>query len=408
MMNKIEKLIEEFCPQGVEFLALGDCIQKNTGGGTPSKAVSSYWNGDIPWASVGDLSNEGIMIDTTRNFITQEGLQNSSSHLIPRNDVIVAVKISPGKMKIAGSDIAINQDLRGLSLKSFLNNRFLTYYFKTINVIGNGTIVKAINVSTLNRIQIPIPPLSIQKEIVTILDNFTQLEAELEARKRQYEHYREELLSFEDDVEFRALGEVADYSRTRISATELNDERYVGVDNLLQNKQGKTVSNCVPITGNLTRYENGDILIGNIRPYLKKIWFATNVGGTNGDVLVVQINQNMKNDLGSKYLYHLLASDNFFSYNMQFAKGAKMPRGDKSAIMKFKIPIPPLSKQQEIVAILDKFDALVNDISTGLPAEIATRKKQYEYYRNQLLTFKPLDSFIPLDAKLPMGSHLTG
>ena len=91
-MNKIEKftpldkasygyltgLIDELCPDGVEFKALGNCIQKNTGGGTPSKALSNYWNGNIPWASVGDLSNDSIMIDSTRNFITQEGLHNSS------------------------------------------------------------------------------------------------------------------------------------------------------------------------------------------------------------------------------------------------------------------------------------------------------------------------------------------
>ncbi|HNK90219.1 MAG TPA: restriction endonuclease subunit S, partial [Chitinophagales bacterium] len=82
-----------------------------------------------------------------------------------------------------------------------------------------------------------------------------------------------------------------------------------------------------------------------------------------------------------------LADDSFFSYNMQHAKGAKMPRGNKEKIMEFKIPIPPLSEQERIVEILDKFDALTNSISEGLPREIELRQKQYEYYRNRLLDF---------------------
>lgn len=144
------------------------------------------------------------MISSTRNFITKEGLKNSSSNLIPKGDVIVAVKISPGKIKIAEIDTAINQDLRGLSLEHFLNNRFLVYYFQTINIIGSGAIVKAITVNTLNRIKIPIPSLTEQKRIVSILDKFDALvsdisiglPAEIAARKKQYEYYRNELLTF--------------------------------------------------------------------------------------------------------------------------------------------------------------------------------------------------------------------
>lgn len=88
-----------------------------------------------------------------------------------------------------------------------------------------------------------------------------------------------------------------------------------------------------------------------------------------------------------RFLYQILADDNFFEYNMQHAKGAKMPRGNKSMIMEYKIPIPPLKEQERIVSILDKFDILTNSISEGLPKEIELRKKQYEYYREQLLMF---------------------
>jgi len=92
----------------------------------------------------------------------------------------------------------------------------------------------------------------------------------------------------------------------------------------------------------------------------------------------------------------------------QYATKSAQPGLAVGKLKKIKIPIPPLTEQKRIVAILDKFDALVNDISTGLPAEIAARKKQYEYYRNQLLTFTPLDSFIPLDAKLSNGIASNG
>jgi len=181
---------------------------------------------------------------------------------------------------------------------------------------------------------------------------------------------------------------IAEYSKTRIDASELDSDSYVGVDNLLQNCMGKTSSNYVPETGRFTYYEVNDILLGNIRPYLKKIWHADRKGGTNGDVLVIRIKDEEQESVNSRYLYHLLANDRFFNYAMQTSKGAKMPRGSKPMIMKYEIPIPALEEQARIVAILDKFDAMVNDLSSGLPAEIAARRKQYEYYRDQLLSFK--------------------
>src|SRR5690606_28710874 len=154
--------------------------------------------------------------------------------------------------------------------------------------------------------------------------------------------------------------------------------------NLLQNREGKTISNYVPQSGNSTKYNFNDILIGNIRPYLKKIWLADKTGGTNGDVLVLH---PFDKNISAKYLYQILADDNFFEYNMQHAKGAKMPRGNKNKILEYRFPTPSLQEQERIVSILDKFDTLTTSISEGLPKEIELRKKQYEYYRDKLLTF---------------------
>lgn len=185
-------------------------------------------------------------------------------------------------------------------------------------------------------------------------------------------------------VIWETLGEVAEYSKTRINADKLSEENYVGVDNLLQNRQGKTLSNYVPSEGNLTEFVEDDILIGNIRPYLKKIWLSNLNGGTSGDVLVIRATNQSVN---SKYLYQVLADDRFFNYDMQNSKGAKMPRGNKEAILKYKIPIPTLSEQKCIVKILDKFDKITSDLTEGLPKEIELRRKQYEYWREKLLGF---------------------
>jgi type I restriction enzyme S subunit len=191
-----------------------------------------------------------------------------------------------------------------------------------------------------------------------------------------------------DGVRHVALSNVAGYSSARIDASELDKTSFVGVDNLVADKGGRADTNYLPNTARLTAYHPGDVLLGNIRPYLKKIWLANNAGGCSGDVLAIQIKEDAKPILTPAFLYYLMSSDDFFAYNMQHAKGAKMPRGDKVAILNYVIPIPPLEVQREIVNVLDKFDALVNDLSIGLPAELAARRKQYEYYRDQLLTFK--------------------
>lgn len=195
--------------------------------------------------------------------------------------------------------------------------------------------------------------------------------------------YLERLLDGET-VEWKTLGEVAEYVRQRVAVDQLCAQTYVGVDNLLPNRAGKQDSNYLPSEGNAIAYQPNDILIGNIRPYLKKIWKADNEGGASADVLVVRIKNSL---LTPGYLYHLLADDRFFSYNMQHAKGAKMPRGNKEKILDYVLPIPPLRVQSRIVEILDKFTQLEAQLEAELQAELKARRKQYAYYRDQILNF---------------------
>lgn len=309
--------------------------------------------------------------------------------------LVARVGANAGYVHIAQGQYDVSDNTLIVQNKEQLILRYLYYLLVNMNLnqFAQGAGQPLITAGQLKSLSIPIPPLTIQKEIVRILDIFTELASkltaeltvELTACKQQYNYYREKLLSFDEgEMEWKTLGEVAEYSKERISFDKLDKNNYVGVDNLLQNKEGKTISNYVPQSGNSTKYNINAILIGNIRPYLKKIWLSNQVGGTNGDVLVIQ---STNRNINPKYLYQILADDRFFEYNMQHSKGAKMPRGNKEKILEYRFPIPPLEEQARIVSILDKFDTLTTSISEGLPKEIELRKKQYEYYRDRLLTF---------------------
>ncbi|HEM6182024.1 TPA: restriction endonuclease subunit S [Streptococcus suis] len=312
--------------------------------------------------------------------------------------------------------------------ESQLVPRYLYYYLATIDLESMATnpTRPSLTQAILDKIPIPVPSLPIQQRIVQVLDNFDAvcndlnigLPKEIELRQKQYDYYREKLLTFTAEgvytdstvqystvqystVQYRQdlirllnwvfgpirveLGAVASYGNQKISTGDLSPKSYIGVDNLLQNRAGKLDATYLPEMVKVNIYEEGNILIGNIRPYLKKIWFATNSGGASPDVLVVQ--NQVKDCLVNRYLYHILANDRFFEFDMQNAKGSKMPRGDKGAVLHYQFILPTFSDQFRIVAILDKFDELTTSISHGLPKEIELRQKQYEYFRDKLLTF---------------------
>lgn len=144
-----------------------------------------------------------------------------------------------------------------------------------------------------------------------------------------------------------------EYSKIRIDSQELTVDNYVGVDNLAQNRGGKKPSDFVPQEGIITGYRHQDILLSNIRPYLKKIWFADNDGGCSNDVLVLH---QLDDVVFPKYLYYIVEQDAFFEYVMQFKKGAKMPRGDKTRIIRYKVPVPPKEIQEHIITACEAVD----------------------------------------------------
>ena len=397
----LEKLLDGVEVEWLPLRELGELVRGN---GLPK---SDFTESGVPAIHYGQIYTfYGLSTETTKSFVSHETAKklkkvNSGDVVITNTsenftDVGKALVYLGKEQAVTGGHATIFKP------NSTIIGKYFAYFTQTDSFANEkrkyskGTKVIDVSASDMAKITIPIPcpgnpekSLAIQSEIVRILDKFTALTAELTAelnmRKKQYNYYRDQLLSFkEGEVEWKTLGEVAQYSKTRISFELLDEKNYVGVDNLLQNRAGKSLSNHVPTSGKLTEFIPNDILIGNIRPYLKKIWQADCIGGTNGDVLVIRC---IDSSINTRYLYQILADDKFFEYNMQHAKGAKMPRGSKEDIMKYPIPVPPLTCQARIVEILDKFDTLTNSITEGLPREIELRQKQYEYYRDLLFSF---------------------
>ena len=238
-MTYIEKLLEA-CPElaegKVERKTLGEVFNiKN--GYTPSKKNEEYWtDGTIPWFRMEDIRKNGQILDHALQSITKIAVKNGK--LFPANSIIMATSATIGIHALITVPFLSNQRFTNLSLKSdyedLFDIKFLFYYCfklgdwcKSNTTIGNFA---GVDMNGFKKIKIPIPPLSVQQEVVRILDKFTQLTA----RKKQYAYYRDELLSFkEGEVEWKTLGEVAEYSKKRISFKNLNEENYVGVDNLL-------------------------------------------------------------------------------------------------------------------------------------------------------------------------------
>jgi type-1 restriction enzyme ecoprrI specificity protein len=389
----LEKLLDG---AEVEWKTLDEIFHLRNGY-TPSKGVKEYWeNGSIPWFRMEDIRENGRVLNTALQKVSESAVKGGK--LFPANSIIIATSATIGEHALITIPFLANQRFTVLSLKpeyiDKFNIYFLYHYCFTLDdwCQKNTTMSSfaSVDMNGFRKFLIPIPPLPVQTEIVKILDALTALTSELTLRRKQYEYYREKLLSF-DSLEQLNMGgakkkliDVAIYAKVRILADKLDKENYVGVENLLQNKLGKTSSNYVPTDGAFIEYLPNDILIGNIRPYLRKIWLSDRKGGTNGDVLVIRLTDE---NILPRYLYHILANEHFFEYNIKYSKGAKMPRGDKSAILQYEFDVPPL-EQQRIVSILDKFETLTNSITDGLPLAIEQSQKRYEYYRELLLNFE--------------------
>jgi len=243
------------------------------------------------------------------------------------------------------------------------------------------------------KIKIPTPPLPVQEEIVRILDKFVELEAELEARKIQYEFYRGELFYSKSKDKIKILSEVSDIYDSLHATPKYSAEGYPMIR--VADVKGGYVDYSKVLRVNAENFKKftkkykpkfGDIVISRVGSY----------GNTclldEKEVCLGQNTSIIHPKINGKYLYYYLNSDYVEGYIDNNVKGAGYKSLSLANVKSIPILVPNAEEQERIVSILDKFDKLTNDISKGLPAEIQMRREQYEYYRNKLLTFKELEN----------------
>ncbi|OAM15152.1 restriction endonuclease subunit S [Eikenella corrodens] len=393
MQNKAKKLIEMIQTAPVEWKPLGEVFDLKNGY-TPSKSVKEYWeNGSIPWFRMEDIRENGRILDSALQQISESAIKGGK--LFPANSIIMATSATIGEHALITVPFLANQRFTNLSLKPEFTDKFNIYflYYYCFNLSEwckkNTTTSSfaSVDMNGFKRFPIPIPPLETQQKIVKILDKFTELEATLEAelalRKRQYQYYRDFLLDFDNQIG----GGIADGYKGRLKDVVWKTLGEV-CHNISSGKNKKRdINGIYPIYGS-----TGVIGKTNEKVYGKQHILVARVGANAGFVHIGEgeydVSDNTliidnKDNILFGYLFYVLKN---MKLN-QFARGAGQPLLTAGQLKSLKIPIPPLPEQEKITAILDKFDTLTHSISEGLPHEIALRRKQYEYYREQLLAF---------------------
>lgn len=403
--HPLESLLQQHCPNGVEFKELGELELnkilnlgrgkiisqndlKNCPGEYPVYSSSATKNGEI-----GKYGK--YMFDDERITWSIDG----GGKFFYRNHLKYSVTNVCGWIKV------INLDE--------LNTKFLFYALINEWVKKKFNYTKKAHPSIIKKEYcIPLPPLEIQSKIVEILDAFTELqvelEAELEARLKQYHYYRNKLLSH-DELENRTaksrndsdptpivpyvrLGEVCE-KISNIKWKEMQNQTFKYIDLTSVDRENCQITQTQTITKENAPsraqqiVQTDDVICGTTRPTLQRYCYITKQ--YDGQICstgfcVLRAN---KTQILPKWIFFNLKTNNFLKHIERFQQGASYPSIADADLKKFQIPLPPLSVQEEIVELLDKFDTLTNDLTSGIPAEIEARKKQYEYYRERLLSF---------------------
>jgi type I restriction enzyme S subunit len=380
-LNYLEKLLDRV---DVEWKPLDDISVKISSGGTPKTGVAEFYDGDIPWLRTQEVNFDEIW--DTGVKITEAGVDNSSAKWIPANCVIVAMYgATVGKIGINKIPMTTNQACANIQLDGNIANyryvfHFLLSQYEYIKSLGSGSQTN-INAGIVKKLVVPIPcpdnpekSLAIQAEIVCILDAFTamtaELTAELNMRKKQYNYYRDQLLSFEE-------GEGV----TPMSIGDIYDFQY-GKGNTIPKEGGQyPVYGSNGVVGTHHEYNSEDSpVIGHIGAYAGIVnWGKGKHFVTYNGVIC----KHKSKEVNPQFAYYILLAQDFGSK----AKNSSQPFVSYDTLKEPVVLIPSLAEQERIVSILDKFDALTNSITEGLPREIELRQKQYEYYRDLLLSF---------------------
>ncbi len=291
-------------PDGWEWCRLGNVILQNIGGGTPSKSVSEYWNGDVPWASVKDLS--GKYLSSTRDRITKKGLLNSTSNLIPSGNVIVCTRMGLGKISINTIKLAINQDLRALFVSKYINIHYFIYYYQGLSIVGSGMTVKGITIDELNNLFFPLPPLAEQQRIVAKVDELMTLCDELEAVEKELDSLEANLADYLPKSILQAA------VRGKLVPQSIHDEP---ASELLKRIQEE--KSCLIKAGKLKKEKPLPPISEEEKPYdLPDGWEWCRVG----DICSVNPRNNLQDDIQVSFIPMTLISSDYFGGHQQEAR----------------------------------------------------------------------------------------
>lgn len=388
-MSNLEELIERLCPDGVEYKELSEVLTIRNG-----KDYKHFGEGNVPVYGSG-----GIMtyIDTA--------VYKKPSVLIPRKGSLD--KLYFVQEPFWTVDTIFYTDIN----VDIVEPKYIFYYLQKehLEKLNKAGGVPSLTQSVLNKVKLPVPPLEVQREIVRILDNFTflttELAAELAARQKQYEYYRDLLLTFKPNestilnertnelelsgaIRWMKLGDIGSICMCkRILKSETNQVSGIPFYKIgTFGKQADAYISDEKFAEYKSRYkfpQKGDILISA----------AGTIGRTvvyDGEPAYFQDSNIVWIDNDETKVLNTFLNYWYSTSPWVASTGGTISRLYNDNIAKAPVPVPPLEVQQRIVGILDRFDSLCNDITSGLPAEIEARQKQYEYYRDKLLTFKEL------------------
>ena len=383
-LSYLSELIEKFCGDGVEWREIGEVCDIQTG---KLNANAMNENGKYLFFTCNEFPSRIDTYAFDGKAIMISGNGSNVGH----------VNYYEGKFN------AYQRTYVLLKFDECINVLFLFYYLKSnlrdyLKINSKKGSVPYITLPVIKNFKIPIPPLEVQKEIVRILDKFTnliyELTRELTKRKKQYEYYRDKLLTFGDGVPRVKLKDISQemFRGNGIKRDELKNSGIPCVRyGEIYTKYGIHFDKCVSFTDeniikNKKYIKYGDLLFAITGESVEEIGKTTAYLGNEqalvgGDILVLRHNQN------PKFLSYALSTNEALKQKRKGKIKSKVVHTDAKSIGNIEIPLPPLEEQERIANILDKFDKLCNDISQGIPAEIEMRQKQYEYYRDKLLTF---------------------
>ena len=405
-MSKLDELIAELCPDGVEFKPLSEIATITRGGSLQKK---DFTESGVPCIHYGQIYTKyGLFTDKTFTYVSEATALRQKKAVT--GDIVMAVTseniedVCKCVVWLGEEDVAVSGHTAIIHHNQ--DAKYLAYYFHSSMFfaqkakLAHGTKVIEVTPDKLNGVIVPVPPLEVQREIVRVLDNFTflsaELSAELSARRKQYEYYKDFLLPFDDTgVEWKPLGDICTIVRgasprpiKNFITTAPDGVNWIKIGDVAPG--AKYITECAEkITEDgakkSRRVKPGDFILSNSmsfgRPYILQIEGCIH----DGWLAISDFDEYVSPD----YLYHILTSSYIQSVMRQKASfGGAVQNLNADIVRAIEIPVLSKEQQERVVTILDRFSLLCTDISSGIPAEIEARRRQYEYYRDKLLTFK--------------------